>query len=248
MSRSATYRGEPHALIPFDRNCQNCDLHSSEANQCVGGAGPDDLNQVKLILVSDYIGHYEKQMGFPMATNEEKRQESKSPVKPRRNAGGMMRLLLDLAFGLDTYNEVWTTNALKCDPGKKDYSKAIASCSLKWLQQELLVLDQFVPAVPILAAGKVAHAAISLLYPEANLPNSLQDCRRRGDLRAGDHPLCFTSNPAGAAKSEPRLVTRVGRTKSGKAKVLECHDWWPPLEGSPIWHTCQDLRLLVDYL
>lgn len=65
--------------IPFNTHCQNCEIGRFKCNgnnhYAVGGAGPQDLSQVKLIIISDHPGAYEEKYGYPFVHNEVLRQE-----------------------------------------------------------------------------------------------------------------------------------------------------------------------------
>lgn len=260
-----SYCGNPHGLISFDKNCTACSVGEYREKQnakleegkprsyATGGAGPEDLTQVKLILVSDLSGHYEALAGYPFVdiSNEKGERNKKGLLNPH-NAGGFIRMALELMYGLDTYNEVWCTNALKCDPGAKKplFNTQTKPCVMRWLQNEFTYLDEYCPTAPILIAGGTAFEAIKLIYPvEAKLLNErkLNGCRRRSDITLGRHPAVFTLNPARAARCEARIETEV-QYRRGLLQITK-NDWlYPALPGSPLYSYIEDLKFLRPYL
>ena len=163
-----------------------------------------------------------------------------------------MRMALELMYGLDTYHDTWITNALKCDPGKRKplESQHLKPCATQWLGSELALLNEYAPTVPLLIAGPQAFRALKILYPkETSRMKSLgfNGCRRRGDLRVYSRPVVMCDNPARAARSEPKIETRVGYGKEGW-KVTRNEWLYPTLPGSPIHSFIQDLKFLKPFL
>lgn len=261
-----SYQGDDHPLIKVDRDCVHCPLGKVRVarnqraaaeegnNDCslvVPGAGPDDLNNVKLICVSDFAGHYEAASGIPFFdTHQDKGDRHKNGLVRDYNAGCYLRKSLMDLFGLNSYTQCWLTNAIKCDPGKrKPVFTNIKDCSLRWLKGELELLDQHVPAAPILILGGVAFDAVKYLYRgQANL-TSLSASRRRTDIRLGKHPAVFTLNPAKPARCAPRIETEV-RYNNGVTRIKR-NEWIPEtlaLPGSPTYSFRQDLACLLPFL
>jgi hypothetical protein len=240
-------------LLSLDRNCKSCSLSCGEATF---GAGPDDLNQVKLIVISDFTGAYEAENNYPFWPNDEKRapkrmkRSNRYTVEAPRNAGSMLRYRLRELFGLDTYNDVWMTNVIKCPiKDKKPQDKNARDCANRWLKDELAVLDQYVPEVPILVAGSTAFKGLKFIFPELgkSLSGSLSDFRRTNNYRLGAHPLVFTTNPAPVARSEFRIEVNVG-LDSDDTYSIQTVKTIPPIPGSPPWHFDKDLEFLSPFL
>ena len=262
-----SYNKQQHCLIKTDPACTVCELgkvrdrHNLEfveadkaenIEQAVGGAGPEDLTQVKLIVISDFPGTYEARAGHPMVDIRESRAERKKGLLTPLNAGAQLRMALQLMYGLDTYNDCWVTNALKCNPGarKPIENKHVKPCVQQWLSAELTILDKYCPAAPILVAGGQAFKAVLLLYKQEAIElksYGLNGCRRRKGLMLGRHPAVFTFNPAGAARSMPKIETEIA-SRNGKL-VVKSNEWlYPPLPGSPTDKFIKDLHLLAPYL
>jgi hypothetical protein len=263
----SVYCGDKHPVIPIDKHCMHCSLgavrenrnkqqeNDAEYSQVVSGAGPDDLSNIKLIVVSDFAGHWEAISGYPFFdTHKASGERFKNGLLRAYNAGGYLRMVLSMLYGLDTYNEVWLTNALKCDPGKRKplINTHVKPCVLRWLKLELEHITEVVPNVPILVAGTTAFEAVKLLYKEQeSFLNSLKlnGCRRRKDIYLGTHPAVFTLNPARAARCTPRFESEVKEVK-GQYKV-KTNNWIDPtlyLPGSPNYSFIQDLLILQHFL
>jgi hypothetical protein len=265
----SAYCNEPHPIIPIDAHCTLCPLgkvrnarnaaqaleDKPEYSLVVPGAGPDDLSQVRLIVISDFAGHYEASNGQPFFDTHKHMGATykKGLVRPY-NAGGYLRMMLGRMYGLDTYNDCWLTNALKCDPGKRKplINVHVKPCALRWLRLELQHLDEVAPQVPILVAGGTAFESMKLLYKDQaqTLDNfKLNGCRRRTDIRLGKHPAVFTLNPARPARCAPRLETEVRYSKG--QYVVRKNEWINPelyLPGSPGYSFVQDLLILREFL
>lgn len=253
MELPLTYRSQAHPAIAFSRQCTECELGK---NCAVGGAGPDRLSEIKLIVVSDHPGHYEQECGYPFFDNAEQRRPrynrktGQTSLEGWKNAGALLRDQLGQQFGLDTYRHCWLTNAVKCDPGKnKIKDKNAKTCALKWFCQEMAILDEAAPEVPILFAGSYAYKAIAYIDKELSLKlgTSLRAHRLTNHWRWRAHPLVFTYNPAAVAKSEPRIETEIGLTLNQTYKVNKVQPL-PPLVGSPQWMFARDLEMLRPFL
>ena len=265
----SVYYGEEHPIIKINPDCKHCPLgpvriHRNAAqaeeenpqySHVVPGAGPDDLTQVKLIVISDFAGHWEALNKYPFFdTHAESGDRFKKGLLRSYNAGGYLRMILKKIYGLDTYHDVWMTNALKCDPGKRKpiVNTHVKPCALRWLKIELEHLEEYVPGVPLLIAGTTAFEAMKLLYKDqANLLNSLKlnGCRRRNDIRLGRRPAVFTLNPARPARCAPKFESDVRYVKD--KYVVRKNDWVPPelyLPGSPNYSFVQDLLFLREFL
>jgi hypothetical protein len=262
-----------HPEIKYLKDCRKCQLgiNRAEHNQrvlergddddsrssdqeeyCVGGAGPHDLTKVKLIVISDYPGHFEVLHNQPMYDIRESRDERRKGLLQSKNAGAILRTGLSLMYGLDTYTECWITNAIKCNPKTVTPSDNahLKVCAFSWLSSELFILDNYVPKCPILVAGSKAFQAVKFIYKEEREfleSRGLHGCRRRKDIKLGEHPAVFTFNPAVAARSEPRIETTV---KSSKGRLWVNHNDWlyPLLPGSPLQKFIDDLRMLEDFV
>lgn len=263
--RPLSYQRLPHPLMQFDSGCTECALghtreyyneqeeDESKRKYAVGGAGPDDLTKVKLICVSDHISHYEAQESYPfVSTIELHGERTKNGLLRPNNAGSFLRMALNMMFDLDTYNDVWMTNALKCDPGKNKpkFNQHVKPCALHWLQTELQILDEHAPNTPLLIAGGTAFEAMKLLYPEqARMLTTLKlnGCRRRDDIRLGNRPAVFTLNPSRPSRCEPRLESRVAYVK-GQYRIKRNEWLYPPLKGSPVYSFIEDLKFLAPFL
>lgn len=255
-----------HPIIQHDKDCTHCALghnrvrhnqvHAEEEKFIpqfsVGGAGPQDLTQVRLIVISDLVGHYESVSNEPMHDVSADRESRKRGLLQPLNAGAFMRMSLSLMYGLDTYTDCYFTNAIKCNPNqlKPLENQHMRPCSKHWLEQELQLLDKYCPTVPILVAGSMAFKALCFIYKkemETAAGIKHNNCRRRKDLMLNEHPLVVTFNPAGAARSMPKIETEVKERKSGL--WVTKNEWlFPQLPGSPVDKFVRDLYPLAQYL
>lgn len=241
-----SYGLEEHPLFKFNRGCNDCSL---SCNKAVGGSGPLDLSLVKLIVISDHPGHYEALRGFSMVNNQI---QSKSDINNNRrnewlNAGALLRMSLSNMYNLNTYNDCYITNVIKCEPGKNNITaNHLAVCS-KYIKEELNKFDIYCPTVPILIAGNKAFKGLKLLMPDLISTNyGLQDCRRRKGLYYNQHPLVFTVNPAAVARSTFRIETEIYKYDD----LIYVPTWknYPVLTGSPLNHWIEDLKFLSEYI
>lgn len=262
-----TYLPNNHPKIKHNEECTHCTLglnrvrhnkvHEEEENfvkqLSVGGAGPEDLTKVKLIVVSDYPGHYECVSREPMHDATKDRAARKRGLLQPYNAGGYLRMSLQLMYKLDTYEDCWITNAIKCNPNqlKAIDNQHTRPCSTRWLNMELKALDEYVPQVPILVLGNQALAGVCHVYgKQAAHINKLKvnGCRNREDLKVGEHPLVVTFNPAVAARSLPKIETAI-KYNSRNEVVITSNEWlYPVLPGSPVDLFIKSLYPLAPYL
>jgi len=263
MSKPFTYIDEEHPSIEFDRGCKKCSLSTKKAVQ---GAGPNNLSNVKLIIISDHPGDYEERYGYPFYDNSaeaSKRKKNKygqlkgtyePPGFP--NAGSYIRQLIHSKFGLDTYNEVWCTNVVKCNPrGATIGSKHLRTCVRSHLIRELTEINNVVPNVPILIAGRHAFDGIGYLDKtlKKQLGNSLREVRRTNSYKLWSHPLVFTFNPASVRDNEFRIEKKLGfreYTNRNKHRIRHIYDirTLPELPGSPRWIFNKDIEYLRELL
>jgi uracil-DNA glycosylase family 4 len=246
-----TYNGNQHPLLKFNKECNACALGKGCA---VGGAGPDDFNNLKLVVISDSIGEYESLAGYPMYDNYKERMPKYNKKTKRhslpgwKNAGATLREYLSTLFGLNTYTQVWITNAVKCSPQEIKVSDIhIKSCNF-WLKEELELIDYIKPEVPILIAGTSALKAIHRIDPALKPFKSLRVTRRQV-LHWRLHPIVTTVNPAVIGRSEARIESpgSVGLTPQNTYKI-NAVDLFPALIGSPAWNFSQDLELLRPFI
>ena len=151
-------------------------------------------------------------------------------------------------FGLDTYKEVWITNAVKCSPQEIKLSEAhIKACNF-WLQDELNLIDSIKPQVPILIAGSSALKALHRIDPSLKAYKSLRITRRQV-IYWRLHPIVSTVNPAVIGRSEARIEApgSVGLTPQNTYKINSVNSF-PVLVGSPAWNFTQDLELLRQFI
>lgn len=248
-----SYRKLPHPLIPFDRNCHDCTLGAGNTptkTKCVGGAGPNDLTLVRLIVISDYPGFYEVSSAHqhPFVNNQIR---NKNDTDDKRNewlnAGALLRSCLVNMFKLNTYNDCYMTNVIKCDPNKNIVTANHLKVCSKYIKEELNQLDLYCPKAPILIAGTKAFKSLKQLMPDLMSTNyGLQDCRRRDGLFYNDHPLVFTMNPAACSKATMRIETEV--YTYDELVYVPTYTNYPILEGNPINVFCRDIELLNKYL
>lgn len=207
--------------IPINRDCTACTLACGTS---ISGRGPDDLSQIKLILVSDYPGAYESEYGWPQVPNHwvtsQLKKQRKLPQPP--NSGALIREILQSDFGLDSFTEVWITNALKCDPNSggrslKPTDRQLGICSSTWAQAEFARLDEIIPHVPILAAGSWALKLVRSIYRDRCAVGSIDDLLREPNLLAGNHPLICSYNPATYARSFGQIETSVSVNRRSHA-------------------------------
>jgi uracil-DNA glycosylase len=258
------YLFDTHPIIHSDKDCASCGLgklrleHNARAIErdetpvyCVSGNGPEDLTKVKLIVISDYPGAYEVTQGYPMVDKYDiKPAVVRGKVQPQ-NAGGFLRQALRMMYGLDSYNDVWITNAVKCNPATATVveTQHLRPCVKKWLVNELNVLDRYCPKVPILTLGTQAFRAVRFMYDNQTdaFQAGYKACRRKVHW-VGERPVVVSFNPAIAARSQARIETQVKKTKHNGVYVAKT-DWlYPPLPGSPVDRFINDLRCLSEVL
>lgn len=272
-----TYQKQPHPSITFNNKCTKCSLGdrlqrhnleqdkspSSKANYTkdkakffsVSGVGPDDFDNVKLIVLSDFPGYYESHEDnlFNMVDIlQNQNTRGKNGLLLKRNAGSFLRMSLNLMYGLDTYTDCWITNAIKCYPldNKINELTHLKPCVNTWLANEFSIIESVCPSVPILVAGTLAFKALSYLFPDnKNLLSEygFNGSRRRPDLKLNSHGIVVTNNPARIARSEPRIETSVSHSKLKLS--VSSNDWlYPPIPGSPVDLFIKDLQFLSLYL
>lgn len=246
-----SYNRLPHPLISFDRSCKDCTLGNSnttDKTKCVGGAGPNDLSLVKLIIISDHPGFYEQQRGMPFVNNQIKyKGDSSEKFNEWLNAGALLRMTLSNMFNLNTYNDCYMTNVIKCEPGKNLISNVHIKTCVKYLKQELNILDYHCPTAPILIAGNKAFKSFKQICSDLQSSKfGLQDCRRRTGLVYNQHPLVFTVNPASCCKTTFRIETDI--YKYDDLIYIPTKKDYPILVGSPIWMWLRDLELLSEHI
>ena len=236
--------------IPIDRACNNCPMGHGKA---VAGAGPEELTQVKLIVLGDHSGHYEEDVGVPFVSNDSKRmprrlKNGQMSIEKPRNAGSLLRLHIG-KLNLDPDKDVWLTNAAKCNPGKNKPKETDAKkCVRTWFEDELAILDRHVPHAPILIAGNLAFKAISAIYKDCSFSKeTLKSCRRTSGHTLMGHPVFFTYNPASVARSEWGIEDTVMMLNNGRVHVTS-KTTLPSLPMSPLWIFEKDLELLDKYL
>jgi len=220
----------------------------------VSGVGPDNLENIKLIVLSDFPGYYESSEDnlFNMVDIHQNQNYHKKSLVVKRNAGSFLRMSLNLMFGLDTYTDCWITNAIKCNPLEETVKESshLKICNRKWLANEFSILEEYCPTVPILVAGTLAFKSLSNIFPHSKqLLDSygFNSSRRRSNLIINSHGIVVTHNPARIARSEPRIETSTSYSK-GKLTVTS-NDWlYPPLPGSPVDLFIKDLQFLSYWL
>jgi uracil-DNA glycosylase len=252
MAKPKLYSGEPHPnnYLNIKRECDACSLGKGLA---VGSGGPDDITEIKLIVISDHPGHYETQAGYPFLDNQVARQPKLNrktgyrSILKFRNAGSIIRQYLYEMFSLDTYRQVWMTNALKCDPGPTTpHEKHLKVCAQTWLIREISILDRAVPTCPILILGRHAFKSIKLVA-KTDLPKNLDSGRRSNHYRLGNHPLVFTYNPAVFARSVPRYEDVCTTTGDGRVIIRSVKEY-EDMPYTPVWHFKKDLEYLREFL
>ncbi len=257
---SSLYTGQQHPKIHFDPKCEACALGKggSEETPAVGPGGPNDLTKVKLIVISDHPGYYEMKHGYPFYSNDGERVPKQdrngrpTSLEGWRNAGSLMRTSLEQMYQLDTYQEVWFTNAIRCDPGKEKKIGAphLRACTSTWTINELSYLDEAVPNAPILIAGSEAFKSIEYwateFFRELKKLGGLSACRRRDDLFWKRHPVVFTYNPASICRNEARIEEDfIQRGSILKVKAVRP---LPVFIGSPLWMFANDLKFLDKFI
>ena len=266
-----TYKKQEHPCIKFNKACQLCELgqrvqrHNEEQQKqprakykqkenffAVSGAGPNNLSDVKLIVLSDFPGHYESSESnlFPMVDALQNQELRKKGLLKPRNAGSFLRMALSNMFDLNTYTDCWITNAVKCNPLDDTIKESshLKTCNSKWLANEFLLLDEYCPNVPLLVAGTLAFRALSNIYQDSK--RLLQEYgfngSRRRSLLLRSRPVVVTFNPARIARSEPRIESSIS---SNSKLTVTSNDWlYPPIPGSPVDLFIKDLRYLSPWL
>ena len=234
--------GKPIEGLNFDTKCTDCAL----SNGCSIPGSITNLNNLKLIVISDYPGHYETKYRYLMWDNElvrGKTYKGSKRIPSWPNAGNYIRRLLE-QFGLDTYSDVYFTNAIKCNPEQnKPKELHIKSCS-KWLNTELSILEsKGYINTPILVAGTTAFKSLKHLGEKSLESLSFKDCRRRV-IYVKSHPTVVVANPAAVCSSTFRIENRIVYDPRQLTSVREL----PPIPGSPIWNYQKDLELIKCYL
>jgi uracil-DNA glycosylase len=252
-----------HPLLMFDRGCQSCALGRGEA---VGGAGPDDLENLKLIVISDHPGHYESKIGYPFYDNTPEREQRyqsalrdskkstsvyKAALLGTPNAGCLIRDLLREELGLNSYTQVWMTNVLKCNRklNAPNLANEVKPCVTKWLATELRMLKSFEPKTPILIAGTLAYRGFKLVDPIISkiLPGKIENARQQV-FYWEEQPIVVTYNPVVVSDCVPRIETRIGRSASERAIVQTVKEIVPRIKGSPLDNYIEDILLLKKFL
>lgn len=247
--------GMPLPKLNFDKNCHQCSR--GEGNAIGGCIQNGDLTNLRLVVISDYPGHYESEKGHTFYDNESDRIAKRKAGQRLRvgwpNAGNYIRRKLE-DMGLDTYREVYFTNVIKCQNNSSklnpDEKKELKSCVVKWLVPELELIYKHNPTIPILLAGKYAYIAFRsdkkmIPYaPPFNDSLPLRNCRRKMFMYRDTHPVFVTVNPAAAANSIPKLELGLVSQKSNLTNIRELK----PIVGTPDWHYTNDLKLLSEWL
>ena len=220
LATGPVYHGQVHPSFPFlDNNFRGCEKCELSCGRAVPGAGPKDLAKIKLILISDYPGHYEKTYGFPQVPrpyayakeDEEAKSQGKSKRRrsafPPANSGEYIRWQLKRLFDLDPFEEVYYTNAIKCPAEIGGTALTVGSKHLKaclpWLEQELDILDN---DLPILIAGSKALAMFGYITTlKRNC--SVMDYYNQVPFMYKDHPVVVTHNPVTVARNSLRLLS-----------------------------------------
>lgn len=249
-----TYEGEPHPDIHFDSDCRACGLCKGTEGQAVGGAGPDDLSKVRLIVISDHPGYYEVENGYPFYPNDKERANPRGLPK-FLSAGAYLRRVLYRNLGIDSWSEAWLTNAVKCNPQNKKDSITIKDsftkeCVRLWLSPELITLHEISPNVPVLVLGRHALNAVKYVDPplKKTLGNKLKKLTREVHTLWESHPLVFSVNPAAAADAEFRMEQERGYYMKDNLRKIKSIRTFPPLVGSPQWIFEKDLDILKPLL
>ena len=244
----------PLEELEFDKNCTSCRLHTARRVYTKTGEKVDpgaipgctgkDISRVKLIVISDHPSVNEERVGYPMYSNETDRLTNpKKILLGWQTAGALLRSELKSMYGLNTYTDIYITNAVKCNYREETaLENDIKLCAEKWLYRELLILDKYVPSVPILVAGGKAFAAISKIDRETTLhytKKNIATLRGSSHYFYRKHPLIFTVNPVAVANCVMRLEINAQGTKAMELR---------PMFGSPLWLFRQDLRLLEKFL
>lgn len=201
--------------LGFNDTCRACRLaHSDQSKDppVAGGSFAPTLKDLKLIVISDHPGFYEVKYQYPMYDNKPER-DKKDLLRP--NAGAYIRSIIESwtvkGNYLDSYKDVYFTNAIKCNPGQNTIERLhITQCSKVWLNLELLNIDEVNPTVPILVAGATAFKAMIPYLNETdkgpNATNNINKFRRK-ILTYKQHPVVVTFNPASVVSSIPRIET-----------------------------------------
>lgn len=228
-------------LLDFNSKCRACPLAHSDQDKdpAIPGACMGELKDLKLVLISDHPGYYEVKNKYPMYDNQQDTDKKKRKRNP--NAGSFIRTVLE-SWGLNSYRDVYITNAVKCNPGANSIIEShVKLCKRTWLDLELALIDKANKTVPILCLGRHAFTALKLLVPQLRDYN-LNDTRR--DVwyyRA--HPIVFSFNPASVATSVARI-----ETKDPKVSTLDFSLKLPLLEVSPQTVYLKDLEYIRKFI
>lgn len=257
MNEPRVSYGQALPELDFDKQCKLCSLKCDNAipgsisylePEYSNNIGVSYLRDLKLIVISDYPGYYEDKKGYCMYDNEPERVKKKNLERGWPNAGNYIRRILE-SWGLDTYTQVYFTNAIKCKPklDKPKESDNIAPCVSKWLLPELSIIDKVHNTVPILILGRVAFIGFKKFVPNNpfGINLSLSEARRKVYFYK-NHPVVVSVNPAAVCGSQLKLeFTTVEYVSELRAvRDLPMHN----LVGSPPWHYYKDISLIQPYL
>lgn len=234
----------------FNYTCNACRLAHSDQEELPPIPGTFDVSKkkkLKLVVISDYPGQYETKCRYSMYDNtpEQDEDESKGKLPRRPNAGSMMRRLIEEVYGLDSYGEVYITNAIKCLPGLKTAKKEhVVLCKRTWFNKELEFLEKINPKVPFLMCGKMAFELLKLMIPHLAKEKRTMTNSRKKIFYYKEHPVVTTVNPAAVAKSE-MFIERFDPMKS---KKLVDYFPLPELPVSPLKIYKDDMALLKPFI
>lgn len=234
-----------HPDISFNTYCQNCTLgKNNKKGSAIGGAGPINLKEIKLIVISDYPTFNDKFKGTPFTDNQ--RTYSRTDEKAQwLNGAALLRASIQNLYNIDSYTQCWMTYAIKCEPGKNTIKPEHLKICKSHLQDELHWLNEQVPTAPILIAGTQAFAAIKMLLPNVIESRSKLQSLRRTTLKYLGHPLCITVNPNIISKCQFRIEKEVYEYNDDI--FVSKYTNYPVLVGSPYWFWCEDLKILQPY-
>lgn len=251
MTGALLQYGMPLPELNFNKNCKHC--VRGEGKAIPGCIQNGNLSKLKLVVISDYPSYYEELNDHNFYDNEGDRAEKRKTGKRLHvgwpNAGNYIRRKLE-SFDLDTYQEVYFTNAIKCKNNSDktivpNQTKEVKKCAQLWLIPELNIIEQINPTVPILLAGKYAFTAFREYIPGSPFHKKLKlKEARRKEFKYKYHPVFVTVNPAAAATSIPKLEFIEVTTKGDLKSVREL----PTNIGSPDWLYSKDLELLRQCL
>jgi len=234
-------------LFEINRECKACSLSCGTS---VPGVHPTNMEDIKLIVILDYPNKLDF-VNYAAFPDETKRQSIntryKMELEKQRNGSNLLRILINEYLQIDHQENVAYLYAIKCPPDNKTVQdKHIRTCTRRWLEKEIAVIDLYKPNVPILICGSTSLKALKLLDPTFK-SYKLNDLRRSTGHLYKQHPLVFSFMPS-SCKGEARIEVHTRpNTRKHISEVISFKKLGT-IFGSPLWIFSRDLIILREYL